>query len=95
MSMMRARHKVFGVVDVPRTSHYLDNGWTEVDPSTPTTMQERQAAINAARAGTLNDAPAAEVVAAVEALPEAEKATVAAAEKSGKGRKTVLDAAED
>ena len=90
---MRARHEVFGVKDVPDTAHYRDNGWVEVDPSTPTTEQERRAAENRARKGTLNERPAAEVVAAMQTLPEADKARVAEAEKAGKGRKTVLDAA--
>lgn len=92
---MRARHDVYGVKDVPDNDFYRSNGWTEVDADTPTTEQERVAAVNAARLGTLNDAPAAEVAAAVEALPDAEKAAVAAAEKAGKGRKTVLDAASE
>ena len=90
---MRARHEVFGVNDVPKTAHYLDNGWTEVDPSTPTAEQERRDAVNGARLGTLVDAPAAEVAAAVQSLPDAEKASVVAAEKAGKKRSTVLDAA--
>jgi hypothetical protein len=89
---MRARHEVFGVKDVPKTAHYLDNGWTEVDPSTPTAEQERRAVLNAARRGDLTDQPAADVVAAMGTLPEDEKARVVEAEKSGKARKTVLNA---
>ena len=90
---MRAKHDVYGVKDVPDNYFYRSNGWTEVDPATPTAEDERRRAVNEARLGTLVDAPAAEVVAAVESLPAEEKASVAAAEKSGKGRKTVHDAA--
>lgn len=90
---MRASHDVFGVKDVPKTAHYLDNGWTEVDPSTPLTVDERRRAVNEARLGTLNERRADEVAAAVAVLPDAEKAAVAVAEKAGKARKTVLDAA--
>lgn len=93
--MMRARHRVYGVKDVPRSAHYLDNGWVEVDPSTPTAEQERRRAVNAARAGVLVDGPAAEVAAAVQSLPAEDKERVAAEEKAGKNRKTVLDAAKD
>lgn len=91
---MRARHAELGVVkDVPKTAHYLDNGWSEVDPSTPTTEQERHRALNAVRAGVYDPAEhkAAEVVAVIESAPEVAD-EVKAAEKSGKGRKTVLDA---
>jgi hypothetical protein len=95
MEHMRARHEVFGVKDVPRTRHYLDNGWTEVDPATPLTVDEQRKAINDARRGTLTDRPAAEVVEALAVLPEEEKAAVVADEKAGKARKTVLKADED
>lgn len=92
---MRARHDVFGVKDVPDNDFYRNNGWTQVDPATPTTEEERRRSLNEARLGTLNERPAAEVAAAVENLPDAEKASVAAAEKAGKARKTVLDAASE
>lgn len=92
---MRAKHEVFGVKDVPKTAHYLENGWVEVDPSTPTAEEERRRAVNEARRGTLTDRPAPEVVASVEALPAEERERVAADEKSGKARKTVLKATED
>jgi glycerol kinase len=89
---MRARHEVFGVADVPNTAHYRDNGWVEVDPSTPTSAQERRRVVNAARRGDLNELPAAEVVQAMGSLSDDDRETVVAAEKSGKARKTVLNA---
>jgi hypothetical protein len=90
---MRARHDATGnVADVLKNKHYLDNGWVEVDPSTPTTEQEQRRVLNEARRGELNDKPAAEVVAAMESLPDAEREAVVATEKSGKARKTVLNA---
>ncbi|WP_372728972.1 hypothetical protein [Nocardioides sp.] len=92
---MRARHEVFGVKDVPDTKHYRDNGWKPVDPSTPTTEQENRRVLNAVRRGDLSEQPAPVVVAAIGSLPEAEREQVAAAEKSGKARKTVLDAASE
>lgn len=90
---MRARHEVFGVKDVPDTQFYRDTGWTEVDPSTPTTEQERRRVENEARRGTFDPAehPVPEVVAHIEVAPEDEKARVLAAEKSGKARRTVLE----
>jgi hypothetical protein len=89
---MRARHDVFGVKDVPDTKHYRENGWTPVDPSTPTTEQDRRRVENEARRGTFDPAEhkAEEVVAHLEVAPEDEAARVLAAEKAGKGRKTVL-----
>jgi hypothetical protein len=89
---MRASHEVFGVKDVPDNKFYRDNGWTPVDPSTPTAAEERRAGVNAARRGELNERPAAEVVEAMATLPDDERERVVAAEKSGKARKTVLDA---
>lgn len=89
---MRARHEVFGVKDVPDNDFYRSNGWVKVADDTPTTEQENRRALNDARRGTLNDAPAAEVVAAMETLPEDERERVIAAEKTGKARKTVLNA---
>jgi hypothetical protein len=90
---MRARHDVFGVKDVPDTKHYRENGWTEVDQSTPTTAQERRKAHNDANRGTFDPAEhkAEEVVAHLEVAAEDEAARVLAAEKSGKARKTVLE----
>jgi hypothetical protein len=97
MPRMRARHEVFGVKDVPDTAHYRESGWEPVDPSTPTTAEERRNAVNDARRGIFDPAEhkAAEVVEALEALPEPERATVVAAEKSGKARKTVVEADQD
>ena len=92
---MRARHEVFGVKDVPDNDFHRANGWVKVDADTPLTVDVQRQAVNEARLGTLLDAPAPKVVAAVESLPAEEKAAVVAEEKSGKGRKTVLDAATD
>ena len=91
---MRAHHEVFGVKDVPDTKHYRENGWTPVDPGTPTTEQENRRALNDLRRGTFDPAEhkAEEVVAVLENAPEDVKADVVAAEKSGKARKSVLDA---
>ena len=91
---MRARHDVFGVKDVLDNEFHRNNGWTKVADDTPLTVDEQRRVVNEARMGSLSDRPAAEVAAVVESLPEAEKASVAAAEKAGKARKTVLDAAE-
>jgi hypothetical protein len=92
MAHMRARHDVYGVKDVPDTAHYRDNGWTPVDPATPTAEEERRRAVNAARRGTFDpaDHTAREVAAVVEVADDDEAARVLAAEKSGKGRKTAL-----
>jgi trigger factor len=96
MALIRARHDVFGVKDVPDNDFYRENGWVKVDPSTPTTAQERRRAENEARRGTFDPAEhkAEEVVDHLEGAPDDEKARVLAAEKAGKGRKTVLDGAE-
>ena len=92
---VRMKHKDLGVVkDVPNTKHYTDNGWSPVDPSTPTTEQVRVDEVNAARRGDLLDKPAADVVRAMESMPEVERENLAAAEKAGKGRKSVIEAAE-
>jgi hypothetical protein len=96
MSLMRARHEVFGVADVADTDYYRDNGWVPVDPSTPTRVEaERQSEADAYLAAVTFDPaehPAAEVVEHVQSADEAEAARVLAAEKSGKARKAVLDA---
>lgn len=93
---MRARHEVFGVKDVPDNGFYRATGWEPVAPSTPTTDEERLRLENEIRSGDYDPAvhKAAEVVAVLDAAPEDVKAEIVAAEKSGKGRKTVLDAAE-
>ena len=96
MEHMRARHTDTGLVaDVLDNDFYRSAGWVKVDDSTPTTEQAKRSAVNDARRGTLNDRPAAEVVAALDALPEEEKAVVVADEKAGKARKTVLQADKD
>lgn len=93
MGLMRARHEVFGVADVVDSDFYRDNGWVEVDPSTPTAEDDRVAAENELRRGyDPAEHSAAEVKAVLESAPEDVKADVIAAEKSGKARKTVLDA---
>lgn len=91
---MRARHEVFGVKDVPDNAFYRATGWEPVDPSTPTTEQDRRRLENAIRSGDYDPAEhkATEVVAVLENAPEDVKAEVVAAEKSGKARKTVLNA---
>jgi hypothetical protein len=96
MSLMRARHEVFGVADVPDNDYYRETGWTQVDDSTPTRVEaDRQAESDAYLAATTFDPAshkAEEVVEYVAEAPEAEAARVLDAEKSGKARKTVLDA---
>lgn len=92
--MMRARHEVFGVNDVPDTDFYRDSGWVRVADDTPTVADDRRDAVNEARRGDLNEAPAPAVVAAMDSLPDAEREQVIAAEKVGKARKTVINAAE-
>jgi hypothetical protein len=92
MAFMRAKHPVFGVKDVADTKFNREVvGWVEVDPSTPTTEQENRRALN----DVLRDPgsrKADEVVTVLEGAPEGAKDAVIAAEKSGKARKTVLDA---
>ncbi|NUR28505.1 MAG: hypothetical protein HOV76_32385 [Hamadaea sp.] len=103
MELMRARHEVFGVCDVPATDYYRDNGWTEVDPATPTAAQERIAAENTERRG---DAPVVEyaadsfdpgqhtveeVAAYLTEADDAERERVLTAERDGKARKSLLD----
>lgn len=96
MALIRARHEVFGVADVPDTDYYRETGWTEVDPSTPTRVEaERQAEADAFLAATSfvpAEHPVAEVVDYIATADEAERARVLAEEKATKGRKTVLDA---
>lgn len=96
MALMRARHEVFGVADVPDNDWYRENGWTEVDPSTPTRVEaDRQAEADAYLAAVSFDPSAHkadEVVEHIQTADEAEAERVLAAEKSGKARKTVLDA---
>lgn len=89
MAQMRASHPVFGVKDVADNKFNRENGWTEVDPSTPTTEQVNRRALN----DVLRDPgsrKADEVVAVLESAPEAVAAEVVAAEKAGKNRKTVV-----
>lgn len=97
MALMRARHSVTDVVvDVPDNDYYRATGWAEVDPATPTTVEaERQAEADAfLAAGTFNPAEhkADEVVEHIQTADEAEAERVLAAEKSGKARKSVLNA---
>lgn len=96
MPHMRARYQDTDLVaDVLDNDFYRSAGWVKVDDSTPTTEQATRSAVNEARRGTLTDRPAAEVVAAMDALPDEEKAAVVADEKAGKGRKSVLQADKD
>jgi hypothetical protein len=96
MALMRARHEVFGVADVTDSDYYRENGWVEVDPSTPTRVEaERAAEAEAFVAATAFDPaahPVEEVVEHIATADEDEKARVLAAEKASKARKTVLDA---
>lgn len=97
MSLMRARHEVFGVAEVPDNDWYRDNGWTQVDAAVPTRLEEeRQSEAEAFLAATSFDPAehkAEEVVEYVAAAEDpAERERVLAAEKTGKARKTVLDA---
>jgi len=98
MALIRARHEVFGVADVPDTDYYRETGWTEVDPSTPTRVEaERQAEADAFVAAVTFDPAehkAEEVVEHIQTADEAEAARVLDAEKSGKARKSVIAAAE-
>jgi hypothetical protein len=90
---IKMKHAETGaVVLLLDTKHWRDAGWSPVDESTPTTEQQNRRALNDARRGELNERPAAEVVAAMATLPDDERERVVAAEKSGKARKTVLDA---
>ena len=95
MTLMRARHEVFGVADVADTDYYRNNGWVEVDPSTPTAVEEARAAESAAYLAATTFDPAAhkadEVVEHIQTADEAEAARVLEAEKSGKARKSVLN----
>ena len=105
MSLMRARHEVFGVADVPATDFYRQNGWTEVDASTPTAVDERLAAENEKRRGKTpvveytepaafdpSEHTAAEVTAYLAGADDAEKQRVLDAEQAGQARKSVLGA---
>lgn len=60
MPLMRARHDVFGVADVPDNDFYRRNGWTKVDAGTPTAEEERRREVNAARRSAPAPAPASE-----------------------------------
>jgi hypothetical protein len=94
--LIRAKHDVFGVADVPDTDYYRDLGWSKVDPATPTDVEAaRQAEADAFHAAISFDPAehkAEEVVEHLASADEDEAARVLAAEKSGKARKTVLDA---
>lgn len=92
MPLIRARHEVFGVQDVPDTDYYRDNGWTPVDPTTPTAADEQTRMENDIRTGAYDPAEhtVTDVVAVLEnATPDA-AAELVAAEKAGKARKSVL-----
>lgn len=60
--MMRARHDVFGVVDVLDNDFYRSNGWTPVAGDTPLTVDEQRKAVNEARRNTPAPALAVEPV---------------------------------
>ena len=96
MALMRARHEVFGVADVPDNDYYRDNGWTEVDPSTPTRVEEERAAEARAFLGEVLYDPSAHTVVEVqeylETASDEERERVLAAERDGKARSTLLDA---
>jgi hypothetical protein len=96
MALIRARHEVFGVADVPDTDYYRENGWSEVDPSTPTKVEAERAAESEAYLKATSFDPAEhkaeEVVAYIETAPDAEAARVIEAEKASKSRKSVINA---
>lgn len=98
MSLMRARHEVFGVADVPDNDFYRENGWTEVPAGTLTREEQERADESAAYLAATTFDPSAhnvdEVVAHIETAPEDEAARVLEAEKSGKARKSVIAAGE-
>lgn len=101
MPMIRARHDVFGVQDVPDNQWYRENGWTPVDPSTPTEtdrarQQEADAYVAATGGGAFD--PGAhtvqEVLSYLETADDAEHERVLDAEQAGKARTTILTADE-
>jgi hypothetical protein len=97
MALIRARHEVFGVADVPDTDYYRETGWTEVDASTPTNVEAaRQAEADAFLAATSFDPAEHKAEEVVDYVADRtrgrEVARVIEAEKSGKARKSVLDA---
>lgn len=83
MPLIRARHEVFGVCEVPDTGYYLDNGWTPVDDGTPTEA-ERGALFNPAEHSV------EEVAAYLAEADEAEQDRVRALELDGKARKSIV-----
>lgn len=98
MTLMRARHKVFGVADVPDTDYYRETGWVQVSDDTPTRVEQERVDESAAYLAAISFDPAAhnvdEVVAHLETAPEEEAARVLEVEKSGKARKSVIAAGE-
>lgn len=97
MALMRARHEVFGVADVPDTDYWRENGWKQVSDDTPTRVEEERAAESDAYLSATSFDPAAhkaeEVVAYIAEAPADEAARVIEAEKAAKSRKSVIDAA--
>lgn len=97
MALMRASHEVFGVADVPDNDYYREIGWKPVAADTPTRVEQERAdesaAFLAATQFDPNAHPVDEVVAHIETADEAEARRVLEAEKSGKARKTVIEAA--
>src|SRR5690242_7335138 len=97
--LIRAKHDVFGVADVPDNDLYRELGWSKVDPSTPTAVEAARQAEAAAfhaelvKTGVVFD-PAAhkaeEVVEHLAAVDEGEREQILEAERSGKARKSVL-----
>lgn len=96
MALMRARHPVFGVTDVPDNDYYREIGWTQVDPSTPTNLEAARQAEADAFLGVVQYDPSAHSVEDVQAYLEGpdvtdeERERVLAAERDGKARKTLL-----
>jgi hypothetical protein len=82
--LIRARHEVFGVQDVPDTDFYRDNGWTPVDEGTPTTAEQRSLYDPSANKVT-------DVTAYLETADDAERARVIDAEKAGQNRATIVN----
>jgi hypothetical protein len=82
--LIRARHDVFGVQDVPDTDFYRDNGWVPVEEGTPTTAEQRDQYDPSAHTAT-------DVVAYLKTADDAERQRVIDAERAGQNRATVVN----
>ena len=97
MSLIRARHDVLGVADVPDTDFYRETGWVEVDADTPTAEEAAsQAEVEEfhREAGIVFDPSAHnvdEVRAHLAEADEDERRRVLEAEEAGNARVTLLE----